>query len=98
MGRCPDDSCSSRRSCRSTTASADPTNIVTNIEFSPDTPNVFKYNQNVNLTFNYTTNQAGGVRIFARPFSGANLSPNYAAHGSPVYPTRLGHRAPAFSP
>jgi hypothetical protein len=64
-----------------------PTNIVSNIELSPDTPNVFKYNENVNLTFNYSTNQPGGVRIWARPFSGANLSPNYAAHGSPLYPT-----------
>jgi hypothetical protein len=67
-----------------------PTNIVTQIEFTPDTPNIFKYTDNVNLTFNYATNQAGGVRIWARPFSGANLSPNYAAHGSPVYPIGSG--------
>jgi hypothetical protein len=62
-----------------------PTNIVTNIELSPDTPNVFKYNENVNLTFLYNTNQEGGVRIFLRPFSGANLSPNYGAHPSELY-------------
>jgi hypothetical protein len=68
----------------------DATNIVTNIEFSPDTPNIFKYSDNVNLTFNYNTNQPGGVRIFARPFSGAHLSPNYAAHPSPVYATGSG--------
>jgi hypothetical protein len=75
----------------------DPTNIVTNIEFSPDTPNVFKFNQNVNLTFNYTTNQPGGVRIWARPFSGANLTPNYAAHGSPVYATGSGSGSGFFN-
>jgi hypothetical protein len=75
----------------------DPTNIVTHIEFTPDTPNVFKYNQNVNLTFNYNTNQAGGVRIWARPFSGANLTPGYAAHGSPVYPTGSGTGTGSFS-
>jgi hypothetical protein len=74
-----------------------PTNIVTNIELLPDTPNVFKYSQNVNLTFNYTTNQAGGVRIFARPFSGANLSPNYAAHPSPLYQTGSGSGTGFFS-
>jgi hypothetical protein len=68
----------------------DATNIVTNIEFRPDTPNIFKYGDDVNLSFNYSTNAPGGVRIFARPFSGANLSPNYAAHGSPVYPTGAG--------
>lgn len=63
----------------------DPTNIVTHVELSPDTPNIFKYKQEVNLTFNYTTNYRGGVQIFARPFSGANLSPDYGAHGSDVY-------------
>ena len=67
-----------------------PANIVTHITLSPDTPNVFKYNQSVNLTFNYTTTENGGVRIFARPFSGPNLSPSYAAHGSPLYPTGAG--------
>jgi hypothetical protein len=66
------------------------TNIVTNIEFRPDTPNIFKYNDNVNLTFNYKTGQAGGVLIFARPFSGAHLSPNYGAHPSPIYPSGSG--------
>ncbi len=74
-----------------------PTNIVTHIELGPDTPNVFKYNQNVNLTFNYTTNQAGGVRIWARPFSGPNLSPSYAAHGSPVYPVGSGSGTGSFT-
>jgi hypothetical protein len=73
------------------------TNSVTDIEFNPDTPNVFKYNQNVNLTFNYSTNQAGGVRIWARPFSGANLSPGYAAHGSPLYATGSGSGTGSFS-
>jgi hypothetical protein len=74
-----------------------PTNIVTHIELSPDTPNIFKYNQDVNLTFNYTTNQPGGVRIWARPFSGANLSPAYAAHGSIVHPTGSGSATGSFS-
>jgi hypothetical protein len=75
----------------------DPTNIVTNIEFRPDTPNIFKYNENINVSFNYTTNQAGGVRIFARPFSGANLSPAYAAHPSQIYPTGSGSGTGYFS-
>ena len=73
-----------------------PTNIVTHIEFSPDTPNVFKYSDDVNLTFNYTNNQKDGVRIWARPFSGANLSPGYAAHGSPVYPAGSGSGTGSF--
>jgi len=73
-----------------------PTNIVTHIEFNPDTPNVFKYSDDVNLTFNYSNNQKDGVRIWARPFSGANLSPGYAAHGSPVYPAGSGGGTGSF--
>lgn len=74
----------------------EPTNIVTHIQLAPDTPNIFKYIDNVNLTFNYTTNNAAGVRIWARPFSGANLSPNYAAHGSGVYPVGSGFGTGSF--
>ena len=73
------------------------TNIVTSIGMAPDTPNIFKYNQNINLNFNYTTNQGGGVVIFVRPFSGAHLSPNYAAHGSGIYPVGSGTGTGYFS-
>lgn len=71
--------------------------LVTQIELSPDTPNLFKYGGNVNLTFNYTTNQPGGVRIWARPFSGPNLTPGYAAHGSPIYPAGSGNGTGSFN-
>jgi hypothetical protein len=74
-----------------------PTNIVTHIEFNPDTPNIFKYGQNVNLTFNYTTNNAAGVRIWARPFSGPGPSPSYAAHGSPIYLSGSGSGTGSFN-
>lgn len=67
-----------------------PANIVNHIEFAPDTPNIFKYSDNVNLSFDYTTDSAAGVRIWARPFSGASLSPGYAAHGSGIYPVGSG--------
>ena len=75
----------------------DSSNIVTHITLRPDTPNVFQYSKNVTLAFNYTTNRKEGVRIFARPFSGANLSPNYAAHGSTIYPVGSGSAAGSFS-
>lgn len=74
----------------------DSTNIVDHIEFNSqvaqgyDSPNVFKYSDNFNLMFNYTTSWAAGVRIFARPFSGSNLSPGYTAHTSPLYPSGSG--------
>jgi hypothetical protein len=73
------------------------TNLITSISILPDTPNIFKYNQDVTLNFNYTTSEPGGVRIFARPFSGANLSPNYAAGGSPLYPTGSGSGSNGFT-
>lgn len=73
-----------------------PTNIVKNIALNPDTPNIFRYSDNVNLTFNYNTNNAAGVRIWARPFSGAALSPGYAAHGSIIHPTGAGSATGSF--
>jgi len=72
-------------------------NLVTNIELSPDTPNVFKYGQDVNITFSYRQNHPGGVRIFARPFSGTAISPGYGAHGSPVYTAASGIGAGSFT-
>ena len=73
-----------------------PTNIITHIELAPDTPNIFKYTDDVNLTFNYNTDNKDGVRIWARPFSGAGLSPNYAAHGSAVHPPGSGSATGSF--
>ncbi len=65
-------------------------NIVTNVTLSPATPNILDHNQDITVNFNYTTINAGGVRIFARPFTHGQLSPNYAASGSPLYPTGSG--------
>jgi hypothetical protein len=72
---------------------------VNGITLSPPTanPNIMDNGQNVNLTFNYTTNQAGGVRIFARPFRGNALAPDYAASGSPLYPTGSGSGSASFT-
>ena len=37
------------------------------------------------------------MRIWARPFSGANFSPGYAAHGSPIYPIGSGGGTGSFT-
>jgi hypothetical protein len=66
------------------------TNAITSIALTPATPNLLAFNQDVNLTFNYSTDVAGGVRIFARPFTNGALTPGYAAHGSPLYATGSG--------
>ncbi|MTB49909.1 T9SS type A sorting domain-containing protein [Lewinella sp. W8] len=39
----------------------------------------------VNLEFEYSTDEPGGVRIFARPFTDGALTPSYGASGSGLY-------------
>lgn len=65
-------------------------NMVYQIGLAPATPNILKFGQNVTVRFKYDSNQLAGVRIFARPFSGAALTPNYAACPSPIYPAIVG--------
>ncbi len=46
----------------------------------------FPYNNDDRqMDFNYSTTEAGGVRIFPRPWTNGALTPNYAASGSPIY-------------
>ena len=63
---------------------------MTQIALTPRTPNVLQLNDQVTFSFSYNTTEAGGVRIFARPFTNGGLTPNYAAHGSGVYPVGSG--------
>ena len=63
---------------------------VTKVTLDPPNPNVLLHNQNVKVSFSYATTQAGGVRIFARPFVGNAPAPNYAASGSPLSATGSG--------
>ena len=67
-----------------------PANIVTSIGLTPASPNILKFDDVVNIALKYTTNDAGGVRIFTRPFSGGVLTPNYGANPSPLYPVGSG--------
>jgi hypothetical protein len=64
--------------------------VIHNIHFSPASPASLPLNQNLSITFNYTCNQSGGIRIFARPFTNGALTPNYTASGSPLYPVGSG--------
>jgi len=70
--------------------SASAEHIVTHISLGPRTPNILRLNQRVTISFHYATNENDGVRIFARPMTGAALTPHYAAHPSPLYPTGTG--------
>jgi hypothetical protein len=70
---------------------------IANVQLSPASPASLPLNQNLNISFNYTTNQAGGVLIFARPFTHGALSPGYGASGSPLYTTGTGSGSGTFS-
>lgn len=63
---------------------------ISNIKFNPPSPTAMLFNQHVDVAFDYVTIEAGGVRIFARPFSGGSLTPNYAAHASGLFPAGVG--------
>jgi hypothetical protein len=64
--------------------------LVSSVVMTPDTPNFVAFNENVSFTFSYRTTEPGGVRIFIRPLTNDVLTPNYAAHGSPLYATGSG--------
>ena len=57
-----------------------------NIVMTPASPTVRQFNTNVNLTFNYTTTEAGGVRIQALPYAHGGPTPYYSVTPSPLYP------------
>jgi hypothetical protein len=70
---------------------------IKNIVLTPEPPRCMLFNEDVNISFDYITTEAGGVRIFVRPCSGGNLTPGYGAHGSPLYPTGAGSGTGYFS-
>lgn len=67
-----------------------PGNSVTKINLNPRTPNILLNGQKVMIEFSYTTNEAAGVRIFARPFTAGSPSPSYAASPAPLSPMGSG--------
>lgn len=71
--------------------------LVTNIVLTPPTPNILAFDQDVTFTFDYTTTEPGGVRIFGRPYTSTGLASNYAAHGSGIYPVGTGSGSGFFT-
>jgi len=69
---------------------------ISNIQFTPPPPGGRDLNQDVTISFDYHTNDPGGVRIFPRPFTKGNPSPSYAASPSPSYPTGDGTGSATF--
>jgi hypothetical protein len=68
-----------------------------NVAVTPASPSSMQFNRDVTVSFSYSTNQVGGVRIFPRPMTGSSLTPNYSASGSPVYATGSGAGSGSFT-
>ncbi|MCB9105368.1 MAG: RNA polymerase sigma factor [Anaerolineales bacterium] len=73
------------------------THLVTITSLNPTSPAVLNFNDQVTINFDYETTEAGGVRIFIRPFAGGSLAANYGASGSPVHPVGNGSYSSNFT-
>ena len=57
-----------------------------NIDMAPSSPASLEFDERVNITFNYHTDEAGGVRLFCIPYTNGSWTPNLADNPSPIYP------------
>lgn len=59
---------------------------ICDIQIGPDSKVAnFANGQDVTVSMGFSTDEAAGVRIYARPFTNGSLSPGYAASGSGLY-------------
>jgi hypothetical protein len=72
-------------------------NNIYDIVMTPDSPARLVTNNDVNISFLYFTDEPNGVRIFARPVTNGNLTPQYAASGSSVLPVGEGKGSQSFT-
>ena len=71
--------------------------FISDVRLSPSRPASLSHSEEVKITFNYSTSHQDGVRIFLRPMSGEQPSPNYQASGSPLYPMGKGSGTGLFT-
>ena len=64
--------------------------IIDNVQTTPSSPVILAVGEDLSFTFDYETYNAAGVRITGRPLTDGQLTPNYSAHGSPLYPVGFG--------
>ncbi len=64
--------------------------VIYNIKFSPPSPASLPLNEHLNITFNYTSTQPDGIRIFVIPITNGEPPPLYAVSPSPLYPAGSG--------
>ena len=70
---------------------------ISGLVFSPASPATLVLGEQVNISFTYTTDDAGGVRIWAQPFTNGALSPGQAFQGSSILPTGKGTTSRFFT-
>lgn len=59
---------------------------ICDVSIGPDSKAAaFALGQQVSIFMGYQTDEPGGIRIFARPFTNGNPTPGYSASGSPIY-------------
>lgn len=63
---------------------------ISNIQLDPPSGGFFIKTIQVEVTFDYTTAETEGVRIFVLPYTDGSLTPNYTSSESPLYPAGQG--------
>lgn len=54
-------------------------------QLTPASTAKLNFGEEITISFNYTIAEPDGARIYIRPLTEGNLTPNYSASGSPVY-------------
>ena len=70
---------------------------VSNLRFNVPEGSSLRFGEELWVTFDYRTTEPTGLRIFIRPFSNGAPAPNYAASGSPIYPSGQGQGRASFT-
>jgi len=60
-------------------------NSVSVNQLTPASPARLNFGEEITISFNYNISEPRGARIFIRPVTGSNPTPNYAASGSDLY-------------
>ena len=76
--------------------SASPQRSISDIVFDPPSPATLGLGERVNVTFSYATDEAGGVRIFATPFTDGGVTAGSSFAGSSLLPVGEGSASRFF--
>jgi len=69
---------------------------ISNIQFDKESPCYLDNDTYVNISFDYKIDEPGGGRIWARPYTLGEPTPNYTASGSPLHPQGTGSATQYF--